>query len=99
MRRMILWTAAGAFVVAATGLAIVMAEPNQGAAFIPGNQPVTEGQVREKLQSEGWSKVQIVQEGRYIEATASKDGQTNKIAVDSQTGRLRAADDDDGDDD
>ena len=34
-----------------------------------------------------------------IEATASKNGQTNKIAVDSQTGRLRAADDDDGDDD
>ena len=98
MRRMILLTTAGGFMVAATGLAIVMAAPNQGPAFIAGDQPVTEDQVRQKLQSEGWSNVQIVREGRYIEATALKDGQSSKIAVDSQTGRLRGADDDDDDD-
>jgi len=99
MNRMILWTAAGGFVAAATGLAIVMAQPNKGPAFISGDQPVSEEQVRQKLQSEGWSNIQTVREGRYIEAIASKDGQNIKIAVDSQTGRLRAADDDDDDDD
>jgi len=99
MNRMILWTAAGGFVVAATGLAIVMAQPDRGPAFIAGDQPVTEEQVRQKLQSDGWTNIQTVREGRYIEAIASKDGQDSRIAVDSQTGRLRAADDDDGDDD
>jgi hypothetical protein len=98
MKRMFLWAAAGGFMAAATALAIVMAAPSQGPAFIAGDQPVTEEQVRQKLQSEGWSNVQIVQKGRYIEATASKDGQNSTIAVDSQTGRLRAADDDDDDD-
>jgi Peptidase propeptide and YPEB domain len=99
MNRLIVWTAAGGFVVAATGLAIVMAEPSKGPAFISGDQPVTEEQVRQKLQSEGWSNIQTVRDGRYIEAIASKDGQNSKIAVDSQTGRLRAAGDDDDDDD
>ena len=85
--------------VAATGLAMVMAQPEKGPSFIAGDQPVTEEQVRQKLQSDGWSNIQTVREGRYIEAMASKDGQNSRIAVDSQTGRLRAAADDDGDDD
>lgn len=98
MNRMILWTAAGGLLLASTGLAIVMAGPSQGPAFISGDQPVTEDQVRQKLLSEGWSNVQTAREGRYIEATASKNGQESKIAVDSQNGHLRGADDDDDDD-
>jgi hypothetical protein len=56
---------------------------------------VTEDQVRQRLQSEGYSNVQIVRQGRYFEAMGSKDGQTGRITVDSQTGRLRDDDDDD----
>jgi hypothetical protein len=74
-----------------------MAEPTRGPVFIPGDKPVTEDQVRQKLQSEGWSNIQIAREGRYLEATGSKDGQTNRLEVDPQTGRLRADDDDDDD--
>ena len=37
--------------------------------------------------------------GRYIEVTGSMNGETSKMAVDSQTGRLRADNDDDDDDD
>jgi hypothetical protein len=69
----------------------------QGPVFIAGDQPVTEDQVRQKLQSDGWSNVQIVRDGQYFEAIGSKDGQTTKVAVDTQTGRLRAADEDDDD--
>jgi hypothetical protein len=98
MKRAILVTAASGFMIAATGLAIVMAAPSQGPSFITGDQPVTEDQVRQKLQSEGWSNVQIVREGRYIEAKGLKDGQNSTIAVDSQNGHLRAADDDDDND-
>ena len=43
--------------------------------------------------------VVISRNGRYIEATGSRGGEAAKIAVDSQTGRLRAGDDDDDDDD
>ncbi len=95
MKRLVMWAIGGGLLVGATGLAILMAEQGKGPVFIAGDQPVTEDQVRQKLQSSEWSNIQIVREGRYFEAIASKDGQNSKIAVDSQTGRLRAADDDD----
>jgi hypothetical protein len=99
MNRKLAWTVgAGGLLAAATGLAIVMAEPTKGPVFIPGDHPVTEDQVRQKLQSDGWTNIQMVRDGRYFEAIASKDGRTTKIAVDSRTGRLRAADDEDDDD-
>jgi hypothetical protein len=87
----------GVFLLGIAGAAMVFAEPNKGPVFIAGDQPVTEDQVRQKLQSEGWSNVQVVRDGRYFEAIGSKSGQTTRVAVDAQTGRLRAADDDDDD--
>jgi hypothetical protein len=88
----------GIVVIVAIWFAYVMAEANRGPIFIAGDKPVTEEQVRQKLQSEGWSNIQIARDGRYLEATASKDGQASKMEVDSRTGRLRADDDDDDDD-
>jgi hypothetical protein len=80
------------------GVAVVTAEPSKGPVFIAGDQPVSEeDQVRQRLQSDGWSNVQIVRDGKYLEAIGSKNGQTTKVAVEVQTGRLRAADDDDDD--
>jgi hypothetical protein len=70
------------------GVAIVTAELSKGPVFLAGDQPVTENQVRQKLQSDGWSNVQIVRDGRYLEAIGSKNGQRIKVAVDAQTGRL-----------
>jgi len=87
----------GTVLVAATGVVIATAQP-RGAVLIAGDQPVTEAQVREKLQSEGYSNIQIVRQGRFIEAMGSKDGTTGKVLVDAQTGRL-ADNDGDGDDD
>ena len=54
-------------------------------------------QVRQKLQSEGYSNIQVVRQGGYFEATASKDGQTGRILVDSQTGRLAGEREEDDD--
>jgi hypothetical protein len=100
MNRSQMWAigATGIAVIAAVGFAYVMAEANRGPVFIAGDRPVTEDQVRQKLQSEGWSDIQVARDGRYLEATGSKDGQTSKMEVDSRTGRLRAGDDDDDDD-
>ena len=50
-------------------------------------------------ETDGWSNVVISRNGRYIEVTGSMNGQAGKMAVDSQTGRLRANNYDDDDDD
>lgn len=85
----------GVGLLAATGVLIATAQP-RGAVFIAGDRPVTEAQVRDKLQAEGYSNVQILRQGDYFEALGSKDGKAGKVVVDSRTGRL--ADDDDDDD-
>ena len=94
-RRLLIWAAGGACLVGASGVLIAALDRSNGPVFIAGDQPVTEEQVRQKLQSAGYSNVQIVRQGRYLEAMGSKDGQTGKVVVDSQTGWLRGDDDDD----
>jgi hypothetical protein len=98
MNRLIVWVVGGALLAAAAGLMIANAQQPSAPALIAGDQPVTAEQVRQKLQSDGWSNVVVSRNGRYIQATGSLNGQTGKMAVDSQTGRVRAADDDDDDD-
>src|SRR5262245_32798061 len=95
-RRLVAALIGGTALAAAAGALIATAQP-RGAVFIAGDQPVTEAQVREKLQSDGYSNVQIARHGNLFEATGWKDGKTGKVVVDSRTGRL--ADDDDDDDD
>jgi hypothetical protein len=94
-RRLVVALIGGTALAAATGVLIAMAQPT-GAVFIAGEQPVTEAQVREKLQSDGYSNIQVVRQGNFFEALGSKDGKTGKVLVDARTGRL--ADDDDDDD-
>jgi hypothetical protein len=94
MDRKWIWAGGGLLALGIVGVVMVTAEPIRGPAFIAGDQPVTEDQVRQKLQSDGWSNVQILREGKYLEAMGSKNGQTMKVAVDAQTGRLQADDDD-----
>src|SRR5262245_55726623 len=93
-RRIAMALLGGAALVAAAGALIATAQP-KGAVFIAGDRPVTEAQVREKLQSDGYSNVLTIRQGRLIEAMGVKDGQTGKVLVDAQTGRLAG----DGDDD
>jgi len=99
MNRRWIWAGSGLLLLGLVGVAMVTAEPEgpKGAVFIAGDKPVNEDEVRQKLQFDGWSNVQIVRDEQYLEAIGSKDGQTLKVAVNSQTGRLRAPDDDDED--
>src|SRR6516162_5494143 len=98
MKRLIASVISVALLVGGVGLMIANAQQAAGLAFIAGDRPVTAEQVLEKLQTDGWSNVVISRNGRYIEVTGSMNGETSKMAVDSQTGRLRAANDDYGDD-
>ena len=99
MNRWIVSMISGAILITGAGLAKIVAG-EQGPAFILGDRPVTQEQIRNRLMSEGWAGVQITQEGQYIRVTGSVNGQAKKLVIDARTGRLRAqADDDDDDDD
>jgi len=63
------------------------------------DRPMSAEEVEAKLKSEGWSNITILSEGKYLQVSGLLNGKASKIAIDSQTGRLRASDDDDGDDD
>jgi hypothetical protein len=97
MNRLIAYAISAALLVAAAGFMIANAQQSSAPAFIAGDHPVTAEQVREKLQSDGWSNVVISRNGRYIEVTGSVNGQAGKMAVDSETGRLRGEANDDDD--
>src|ERR1041385_6018479 len=100
MNKWIIPIVSAAFLVTAAGLAQMVAQAQQGAArvFIPGGQPVSEEQVRSKLQSEGWAGVLITREGQYLRATGAVGGQLRTIMIDAATGRLGEKEDDDDDD-
>jgi hypothetical protein len=69
------------------GLGALIAVSGEGTVFIAGDKPITEDQVRTKLQSQGWINVQTTRDDRYIEAVASKNGRIGHV-VDSLTGQL-----------
>ena len=98
MKRLIASVISAALLVGSVGLMIANAQQASAPDFIAGDRPVTSEQVLEKLQTDGWSNVAISRNGRYIEVTGSLNGEASKMAVDSQTGRLRADNDDDDDD-
>ena len=98
MKRLIVCVIGVALLAGSVGLTIANAQQAQAPALIAGDRPVTAEQVLEKLQTDGWSNVAISRSGRYIEVTGSRNGEVGKMAVDSQTGRLRADNDDDDDD-
>jgi len=98
MKRLIACVIGVALLAGNVGLTIANAQQAPGPAFIAGDRPVTAEQVLEKLQTDGWSNVVISRNGRYIEVTGSMNGETSKMSVYSQTGRLRADNDDDDDD-
>ena len=97
MNRLLVWSVAGALLAGAASLMAVNAQQPSGPVFIAGDSPVTEDQIRSKLQTDGWSDVQINREGRYFRVSALKNGEPDKITIDALTGRLRADDEDDDD--
>ena len=96
-RRLLTAVIGGTALVAATGVWIAVAETTKGPVFIPGDKPVTEEQVRHKMEADGYLNIQIVRQGRTFEAIGAKDGKVGKVVVDAQTGRLANDDDDDDD--
>jgi len=88
MGRVLIGILVGAFLGGGLGALIAMSNDRDGDIFISSDVPVTEDQVRVKLLSEGWAAIQVTRDERYIEATASKDGRTARLMIDSLTGQL-----------
>jgi hypothetical protein len=93
--RVLIFAVIGAILGGSVAVVMAVAEDGEGPVFIASNGPVTEAKVLEKLALQGWTNIQIVNEGRYFEAMGIKNGNTSKIAVDAITGRLMVGDDDD----
>ena len=85
----------GAALIGASAVLFLAARLDSGRVFIPGEQPVSVDQVRQKLASDGWSNIQVSQKGRFIVAVGSRNGEEKTIEVEALTGRLRITDDDD----
>jgi hypothetical protein len=92
MRR--IWSIGGLLIGAAVAVFLAMQSENRR-VFIAGDQPVTNDQVRLKLESDGWSNIEVTRKGRFIVAVASRNGQEKTIQVEALTGRMRITDDDD----
>ena len=97
MNRIFVGLTAGTLMIASAGLMIAQAAQSSS-VFIAGDRPVSAEEVEAKLKSDGWSNIIISSEGKYLQVSGLLNGKATKIAIDSQTGRLRASDDD-GDDD
>ena len=83
-RTVVAGTAGVALIVAA----IVVYDRTHRRVLIAGDQPVTELQVRERLQTEGYTNIEVMRSASYFEVTAAKDGKPARLAVDAATGRL-----------
>jgi len=68
--------------------AIVVYDRTHRRVLIPGDRPVTEIEVREKLRADGYTNIEVMRSQSYFEVTASKDGKPTTLAVDAATGRL-----------
>lgn len=77
-RQLLIGAIGGILLVSGSSVLIAMAEQSGGGFFIASDRPVTEDQVSQKLQAEGYSNVQIVRQGQYFDAVGSKDGQATR---------------------
>jgi hypothetical protein len=73
MSRVLIFAIIGAILSGGVAVVMAVAGDGEGPIFIASNGPVTEAQIRDKLQSQRWSDIQVVNEGRYFEAIGSKD--------------------------
>lgn len=101
MKKWIVPIVSAVFLIGAAGIAKLVAQvqPTAARVFIPGGQPVSEEQVRAKLQSEGWAGVLIMREGQYLRATGAVGGKLRTVIVDATNGQLSKQAENEPDDD
>ena len=66
--------------------------------FVPGDGPISEQQIRDKLAADGFSNIQVTSQGRAFETTATRGGRVLRLAIDADSGSVLETQDDDDDD-
>ena len=66
--------------------------------LIPGNGPITEQQIRDKLAADGFSNIQVTSQGHAFETTATRGGRVLRLAIDGESGSVLETQDEDDDD-
>jgi hypothetical protein len=88
MRREIVWAFLGIGALAAASVAMhELGQDTEHRELFAGTGPITEQQLTQRLESEGYSTVRISQDGRYFIATALKAGKRSRFVLESDTGR------------
>jgi hypothetical protein len=76
-------------------LAAVLLAASQSLALAAGDK-MTDAQIQQKLQSEGYTNVQITEHAKdHVDVKATKNGKTEKLAVNRETGTVKPDDDND----
>ena len=89
LRRDIVLAFAGVGLLAAASIAMheLAGNGTERRELFAGTGPISERQLTERLESEGYSTVRISQDGRYFIATALKNGKRSRFVLESDTGR------------
>jgi hypothetical protein len=88
MRREIVWAFLGIGALAAASVAMhELGQDTEHRELFTATAPITEQQLTQRLESEGYSTVRISQDGRYFIATALKAGKRSRFVLESDTGR------------
>jgi len=96
MKRLFLAVTISSFV--AVGAASTDAAGDSSSArLIPGNGPITEQQIKDKLIADGFSNIEITSAGDTFQTNAVRNGRALRLAIDAQTGTVLQQDDDDDD--
>ena len=84
-------------IASSSGLALATSgTPAPGSTTTVQATPMTDAQIQQKLQSEGYTNVQVTKHDKgHIDVTAMKNGKAEKLAVNPQTGALTSDSDDD----
>jgi hypothetical protein len=96
MKRLFLAAVISSFVV--VGAASINAASNLSGRLIPGIEPITEQQIRDKLTADGFSNIQVTSQGSIFQTKATKDGRALGLAIDAESGAVLQVRDDDDDD-
>jgi hypothetical protein len=93
-------TLGAAILLGSTGLALAGGNPDAAPAVVKVQAAaMSDAQIKQKLESEGYANVRITEHDKdHVDATATKNGKPEKLAVNPQTGQVMPADTDEDND-
>ena len=106
MRKSVIVGLAGSLLTASAALTIAAGQPTStapntqtGASGQSSVSTMSDAQIRQKLEAQGYSVQSLKHEENYVEAKVTKGGQSGELRVDPQSGAITQATEEGGDSD